>query len=438
MRLPQFLRDLQREGNRSQYINAVTSTAIIFAGLFLLVLIMYSWNIFTSFQFIVLTGFVFVKIPALLYLRKNIMRWEGVVFPLFFNIFLNLTGFTIIVYFTGPFTSHFFALYLIHVMVVALYYNLESALVVSALTTLCYGSMKWLVYLRLIPFPSPFLGEDILERIHPRYIVGVTVLLFALMCVVSVLAFYINRRLRESEREARKLSRVKEEFFTRVTHEFRVPLHGILGLLTLLKEGVYGSVAPQQRGALDMMGKSSQSLLELVNDLLDLSKLSSGKMDVLMERVSIFDVLNNVSSIAVPLAREKGLSFVTDVPEGLPALATDRVKLHQILTNLVGNAIKFTEIGSVTIRTRASETTVSISVEDTGIGIENKNLPQLFDEFSQVGRTSDTKKKGSGLGLSISKRLAELLGGQISVQSTPGRGSVFTLTLPLSPFHREV
>lgn len=435
MKVPQFLRDFQVVENKNQYLSAVTSTAYLFAGLFFLVIIMYSWDIISLFQFMVLASFIFVKIPALIYLRGSIVRWKGnIIVPLLLNIFLNLIGFTIIVYFTGPFTSHFFALYLIHVMVVALYYNLEMSLIVAVLTSLCYGAMSWLVYSRLIPFPSPFFGEKLLEQISPRYVLGINLLIFALMCVISLLAFYINRRLKESEKETLRLSRVKDEFFTRVTHEFRVPLHGILGLLTLLKEGIYGALTPQQRNALDMMGKSSSSFLELVNDLLDLSKLSSRKMEVLLNPVSLIDVLNDVSSVAMPLAREKGLSFITEVPDGVPVLMTDRTKLHHILTNLVGNAVKFTETGSVAVRARAAGTEVSITVEDTGIGIEKEHLQQIFYEFTQVGRTSDTKKKGSGLGLSISKRLAELLGGRISVESVPGRGSTFTVTLPLQPF----
>jgi len=411
-------------------------TTILFGCFLLMGVMMYALDILTTFQFVVIVGFVAAKLIALIHLRRKLTRWEGSIYlPLFLNMSFNIVGFTIVVYFTGPFTSHLFGLYLISVMVVALYYNLELSLIIAALATLLYGSMAWLVYLRLIPFPSPFLGQEILDKVRPMYILEVTGVLFGLMIAISLLAFFINRRLRESEREAQELSRIKEDFFNRVTHEFRVPLHGILGLQTLIREGIYGAITPKQQNALDMMERSSRSLLELVNDLLDLSRLASGKMDVLMERTSIIDVLKDISSVATPLALEKGLSFTMDLPEKLPPLMTDRAKLLQILTNLVSNAIKFTEKGSVTVRAKASDTTMSISVEDTGIGIEKGNLQKIFDEFTQIGRTADTKKKGSGLGLSISKRLAELLDGHISVQSTPGQGSIFTLTLPLSPSH---
>jgi len=436
MDTPRFLIDLKREENRTQYLSALNVTTILFGCFLLMGVMMYALDILTTFQFVVIVGFVAAKLIALIHLRRKLTRWEGSIYlPLFLNMSFNIVGFTIVVYFTGPFTSHLFGLYLISVMVVALYYNLELSLIIAALATLLYGSMAWLVYLRLIPFPSPFLGQEILDKVRPMYILEVTGVLFGLMIAISLLAFFINRRLRESEREAQELSRIKEDFFNRVTHEFRVPLHGILGLQTLIREGIYGAITPKQQNALDMMERSSRSLLELVNDLLDLSRLASGKMDVLMERTSIIDVLKDISSVATPLALEKGLSFTMDLPEKLPPLMTDRAKLLQILTNLVSNAIKFTEKGSVTVRAKASDTTMSISVEDTGIGIEKGNLQKIFDEFTQIGRTADTKKKGSGLGLSISKRLAELLDGHISVQSTPGQGSIFTLTLPLSPSH---
>src|SRR5574341_985062 len=292
MGIPQFLKDFQREENKPAYLAGVSSTLIVFIGLFLLSILLYFRGILTLLQFILITVFVGAKILGLMYLRMRFMRWRGTIFlPIFFNIFLNLVGFTIIVYFTGIFTSHFFAAYLIQVMVVALFYNMESALIVTVLATLCYGTTAWLVYLRLIPFSSPYLGQDILEKIRPEFVLEVTALLFALMGGISFLAFYINRRLRESEGEARRLSKVKEEFFTRATHDLRSPIHGILGLLELFKTGIYGTATPRQQEALDMMEKGTRSLLDLMNDILDLSRITSGKIAVREEAVALDGVI---------------------------------------------------------------------------------------------------------------------------------------------------
>lgn len=433
MGIPQFLKDFQDKENRTQYLRGVASTLAVFALFFLFGIFLYVRNILTLSQFIFLSGFVLGKFIALIHLRRQFLAWKGTIFlPILFNIFLNLIGFTGVIYFTGPYTTPLFALYLIQVMVVALYYNLGTALIVSALTALCYATMSWLVYLGTIPFSSPYLGQDILARIRPPFILEATMVLFLFSVVISFLAFYINRRLRESEKETRRLARIKDEFFTRATHDLRSPIHGILGLLELFKTGIYGTATPRQQEALDMMEKGTRSLLDLMNDILDLSRITSGKIEIQKEAVALDGVIGEVYSVALPLAQGKGLTVIRDIPDGLPLIMTDRAKLRQILLNLVGNAVKFTDTGHVAIRARGLESEISIAVEDTGIGIEKEHLETIFEEFTQAGKSLEPGRKGSGLGLSISRRLAELLGGRIQVRSSPGRGSVFTLTLPLA------
>lgn len=272
-----------------------------------------------------------------------------------------------------------------------------------------------------------------------------------------------RRRLRERSAELEHLSfelaranRAKSEFLANVSHELRTPLAAIVGYVDLLRDGSYGELAPRMVGPIERIQSSAEHLQTLVDQILDLAKLSAGRLDVQREPLSLRAFVIDVASEVEPLIIEKGLTLSLQVPASLPRLSTDPMHLRQILVNLLGNAVKFTANGSITVRATllrdparaasapaarqrpllaAGGAWVALQVADTGIGIAERDLLRIFDEFEQVeaGARGDSARRGTGLGLTITRRLARLLDGDITVESEPGRGSVFTCWLPVEP-----
>lgn len=242
-----------------------------------------------------------------------------------------------------------------------------------------------------------------------------------------------NRRLEWQSRELEKASRLKSEFLASMSHELRTPINVILGYTSLLREEIYGVLTPQQTEALEKIFSTSQHLLDLINDILDLSRIEAGKMPVHAEEVRIEELVRDVSDSIEPLVRNKGLEFRALVADGVPVLLTDGTKVKQVLLNLLSNAVKFTQSGYIQLEVEPGEGSgVRISVTDTGIGIREEDLQTIFEDFRQVDQSSTREYPGTGLGLSITKKLLSLLGGTISVRSVYGSGATFTVQLPRS------
>ena len=242
-----------------------------------------------------------------------------------------------------------------------------------------------------------------------------------------------NRRLEWQSRELEKASRLKSEFLASMSHELRTPINVVLGYTSLLREEIYGALTSQQSEALEKIFSTSQHLLDLINDILDLSRIEAGKMPVHAEEVRIEDLVRDVSDSIEPLVRNKGLEFRTVVSGDVPALYTDGTKVKQILLNLLSNAVKFTQEGSIRLDVeRTDEGGVRLSVTDSGIGIREDDLQTIFEDFRQVDQSSTREYPGTGLGLSITKKLLSLLGGTISVRSVYGEGATFSVALPRS------
>ena len=227
-------------------------------------------------------------------------------------------------------------------------------------------------------------------------------------------------------------SRYKSEFLANMSHELRTPLNSSLILAKLLAENGQGNLTAEQVKFADSIYSAGNDLLNLINDILDIAKVEAGKLDVRPERTQVRSLVEGLQRVFQPIADDKGLRFVTmlqdDVP---PTLFTDRQRLEQILKNLLSNALKFTEQGEVSLTIDYhADTGLRFDVRDSGIGIAPEQQEAIFGAFHQVDGTSNRKYSGTGLGLSISRDLAVLLGGDIQVQSTPGSGSLFTLTLP--------
>ncbi len=244
---------------------------------------------------------------------------------------------------------------------------------------------------------------------------------------------------RELEDRAEQLalsSKYKSEFLANMSHELRTPLNSLLILAKLLAENPEGTLTPRQVEFASSIRDAGYDLLALISDILDLSKVEAGKMDIAIRPVRLSALCRDLEQTFRPIAAQQELNFSVLVDKWLPdTIPTDEHRVQQILKNLLSNAFKFTEKGSVSLRVSAEQegSVCAFSVTDTGIGIESGKLAMIFEAFQQAEGTTNRRYGGTGLGLSISREIAALLGGQITVESVPGRGSTFTLLLPIGP-----
>ena len=237
--------------------------------------------------------------------------------------------------------------------------------------------------------------------------------------------------IKAAQSQAETASRHKSEFLANMSHELRTPLNAIIGLSGMLLEDAADPDTKELTESLTRIGTSAHHLLGLINDILDLSKIEAGRMSVTISRFAAAPLAEEALATVAPIAKEKGLALESHYAPGLPPLDSDSQRLRQILINLIGNAIKFTDAGCVRLEITQDDQSLRFDVIDTGSGIAVENMPRLFQEFSQIDASTTRKFGGSGLGLAISRRMARLLGGDITVQSEIGSGSIFTLVLPL-------
>ncbi|QGY44095.1 response regulator [Maribellus comscasis] len=233
---------------------------------------------------------------------------------------------------------------------------------------------------------------------------------------------------RKQVEEANKL---KSEFLSNMSHELRTPLNSIMALSKVLLEQAKTKLNEEENNYLEIIERNGRRLLAIINDILDLSKIEAGKMDVILQNVSITSLLYTTAENLQTLAEKKKLTLDVRVLKDLPMVVTDEFRLHQVLTNVIGNAIKFTESGDVTVSASYDAEFVKIKIKDTGIGISEEMLEHIFDEFRQVDGSISRRYEGTGLGLAIAKKIMLILGGNISVTSKLGYGSEFTLSLPM-------
>lgn len=245
----------------------------------------------------------------------------------------------------------------------------------------------------------------------------------------GVVALYAE--LDERADYLRRASELKSRFLSNMSHEFRTPVNTILSFCQLLLDGVDGDLNEEQRTQVGFMKKAADGLSEIVNDLLDLSRVEAGKISVHVSEFDVRKLFGALRGMLKPLLVNNAVSFVVEEPEGLPNLYSDETKVSQILRNFISNSLKFTEKGEVRVAARRAGDAVVFSVSDTGIGIAAEDLIRIFDEYVQIDSLLQRKVKGTGLGLPLSKKLCELLGGRISVESQPGVGSIFQAEIPI-------
>ncbi len=240
-----------------------------------------------------------------------------------------------------------------------------------------------------------------------------------------------NVLLQTAMEQAQESDRLKSQFLANMSHELRTPLNAIIGFAQVLLEGIDGEINEVQRKDLTAIYHSGTHLLEMINDILDIAKVEAGRMELNLESVDLEEVIQSVMATAKALVKGKEVQLKTEVTQELPLVQADQTRLRQIILNLVSNSAKFTAKGLITVRAVRDDHKIKVSVTDTGMGIQNRDIPKLFKEFRQLDASTTKSQGGTGLGLALVKRFVELHGGRVWVESQFGVGSTFSFTLPL-------
>jgi signal transduction histidine kinase len=438
MRYPAFLAEVALPQNRKNLRFSIATgygTALVFglltAGARGFGLLPFVWPLYALVVFKVVAN-------TLSYLS---LRYEVLVLEMAgLNVAADLLAMTAGVYFTGGPESPLFAIYGIEISIVALLTNRGTTLLVGSSAIGLYGAMVILVRAQVFPAiatPAASAGGITLGYVIMQLLLVVIVLGVPTFYTAAILKVLRDkeRALEERNRELVEASKHKSQFMANVTHELRTPIHGICGLSDLVSAGIYGPVSEKQKDAQQKIKRSAQSLLGLIDDLLQLARSDAGKITFTVSRVDLGELLPSVVANVKWMQGTKGQQRIDlEMEAGLPAIFTDRGKLTQILINLLANAVKFTPDGGVIVlRARASAAAmVALSVEDNGVGIPAAEVGKIFDAFHQVDATAEREYGGAGLGLSLVQRLVEVMGGEVRVESVEGKGSTFTVTLPRS------
>jgi signal transduction histidine kinase len=253
---------------------------------------------------------------------------------------------------------------------------------------------------------------------------------FADQAAIAIENVRLFQEIQDKSRQLEEASRHKSQFLANMSHELRTPLNAILGYTELILDNIYGDAPEKMRAVLERVQSNGKHLLGLINDVLDLSKIEAGQLTLSLADYSIKEVVHTVFAAVESLATDKKLTLEVKLPPDLPRARGDERRLAQVLLNLVGNAIKFTDSGCVTISAQTAADSYTMSVRDTGPGIAADDQVKIFEEFQQADSSATKKKGGTGLGLAIAKRIVEMHGGRIWVESAPGEGATFSFTVP--------
>jgi signal transduction histidine kinase len=282
--------------------------------------------------------------------------------------------------------------------------------------------------------PEGVVGALVVRRKEPGEFPKQTTDLLQTFGAQSVLAIQNARLFSEIGEKSRQLeivSQHKSQFLANMSHELRTPLNAILGYTELIIDQIYGETPERMQAVLTRVQANGKHLLGLINDVLDLSKIEAGQLELSIANYSIRELVDSVLAAVESLAKAKELALKVELPQQLPVGRGDERRLSQVLLNLVGNAIKFTDVGEIAISATAMNGCYTVAVSDTGPGISPDDQARIFDEFQQADSSPTKRKAGTGLGLSIARRIVEMHGGRIWVESALGRGSTFFVTVPV-------
>ncbi|MEO8303533.1 MAG: ATP-binding protein, partial [Betaproteobacteria bacterium] len=262
---------------------------------------------------------------------------------------------------------------------------------------------------------------------------------FADQAVIAIQNARLFREIQDKSRQLETANKHKSEFLANMSHELRTPLNAIIGFSEVLLERLFGEVNEKQDDYLKDIHSSGKHLLQLINDILDLSKVEAGRMELDVATFDLSSAISNAMTLIRERAQKHGIALTLDANPALGEITADERKFKQILLNLLSNAVKFTpDSGQIEVRARREAGDVVVAVRDTGIGIAPGDQAAVFQEFRQVGNNYTSKQEGTGLGLALTRKFVELHGGRIWLESEPGKGSTFTFTIPANAARSEV
>ncbi len=437
MRYPSFIAEIGLPSHRSRLFTSVVSGYLTTLGFLALALA-------ASAAHVLPFRAAFAATLALK-LLTNTLTWVAlrrerfVLVTAATNTLADLIAMTVVIYYTGGELSPLFPIYAIEITVLALLGNVGLAVTGAVVAILAYSTMAVLVgtgVLASYPPPAVTAGGitgayTAIDLVYAASVIGVPTFYTA-----KILADLRDKRRALEVRTAAlvEAGRQKSQFLANVSHELRTPIHGICGLCDLMESGVYGPLEPKQKDAQANIRRSAQTLLALIDDLLELSRSDAGKLALRPEPVDLEELLRTVKASIHWMLGTKQITLSLEVAGDLPSIETDPRKLKQVLINLLSNAVKFTpDGGTVALSARhAGESEVRIAVVDSGIGIDAADHERIFEEFRQLDGSFERTYGGVGLGLALVQRLSSALGARVSVESKPGEGAKFEVALPVA------
>lgn len=394
-------------------------------------------------------GFIENPVPVVLLLASiklltNTAMWlairarQYVVETASLNLFADIIVLTGAVYLTGGPSSPVIAGYLVVLPLIGMITNVTVTVLTASLMTLAYGTMVVMIQMGALRLYPTFMQHVYEPSQFTWGFVAIDILKMASLLAILVAAsasvlkeVKVQRQTLEAKnRELQEANRLKGEFIANVTHELRTPIHGILGLSEMLEDQIYGEVNVRQREALDGIRTCAGGLLHMVDDLLSLERVSSSNVSLKLGVVHLEGLVDELLEFATWVRGKKDVKLEAHCEPGLRLMASDRTMVKHIVTNLLANALKFTpEGGTVSLTVTQRGRNAVIRVTDTGVGIPSDKLQLIFEPFRQIDGSASRSYGGTGLGLSVVKRLLSLLDGQVLVSSEVGKGSTFTVLL---------